>query len=132
MKNRDVRHVEVTKFDELSVKNLYDEFMTLAGVKHYFPDTYPKGRVCDREYMFNIVNTLHENVVSEILKHALEQRHSLNVDFKEKESIMITDHWKNELKDLPMRNTVSESITNTIALFRKKDGWLRCSSRSQR
>ena len=106
--------------------------MTLDGVKHYFPDTYPKGRVCDREYMFNIVNTLHENVVSEILKHALEQRHSLNVDFKEKESIMITDHWKNELKDLPMRNTVSESITNTIALFRKKDGWLLCSSRSQR
>ena len=67
LKNRDVRHVEVTKFDELSVKNLYDEFMALEGVKHYFPDSYPKGRVCDREYMFNIVNTLHENVVSELL-----------------------------------------------------------------
>jgi hypothetical protein len=24
----------------------------------YFPDTFPKGRAPDREYMFNILNTL--------------------------------------------------------------------------
>ena len=49
--------------------------MTLDGVKDYLPDKYHKGRVCDREYMFNVVNTLHENVVTEILNHALSQRH---------------------------------------------------------
>ena len=75
LKNRDVKRVNVIKFDELSVKNLYDNFMTLEGVNDYFPDSYPKGRVCDREYMFNVVNTLHEDVVTEILNHALNQRH---------------------------------------------------------
>ena len=73
--NRDVLNIEVTKFDELSVKKLYENFMMLAGVTYYFPDTYPKGRVCDREYMFNVVNTLHEEVVTEVVQHALKQRH---------------------------------------------------------
>ena len=72
MKNRDIKLVCVTKFDELSVKNLYDGFMQLEGVQLYFPDKYPKGRVCDREYMFNVVHTLHEDIVSEIIQHALK------------------------------------------------------------
>ena len=63
LKNRDVKLVEVTRYDELSVKNLYKKFMELDGVSDYFPDKYPKGRVCDREFMFNVVNTLHEEVV---------------------------------------------------------------------
>ena len=67
MKNRDVKRIEVTRYDELSVKNLYTPFMGLDGVAKYFPDKYPKGRVCDREYMFNIVNTLHEDIVTEMI-----------------------------------------------------------------
>ena len=67
LKNRDVKMVCVTKFDELSVKNLYDGLMQLEGCLLYFPDSYPKGRVCDREYMFNVVNTLHEEIITEIL-----------------------------------------------------------------
>ena len=38
----------------------------------YFPDTYAKGRVCDREYMFNVANTLHGGVVQELISHALK------------------------------------------------------------
>ena len=132
LKNRDLKLIEVTKFDELSVKNLYSHFMTLEGVSMFFPDKYPKGRVCDREYMFNVVNTLHEEVVKEIVDHALIQRHILNEDFATKETIMITDHWKRELETLPLRNTVSHSFTHTISLYRKKDEWFNCSSKSQR
>ena len=94
MKNRDKKGVVVIKYDELSVKNLYEKFMKLEGVAQYFPTTYPKGRVCDREYLFNIVNTLHEDVVTELLEYALEQRYKLNEDFQKKESVMISDHWK--------------------------------------
>ena len=63
LKLKEVKFVSVTKFDELSVKNLYDKFLTLEGVPNYFPNKYPKGRQCDREYMFNVVNTLHEKIV---------------------------------------------------------------------
>ena len=122
----------VTKFDELSVKNLYDGLMQLEGCLLYFPDSYPKGRVCDREYMFNVVNTLHEEIITEILQHALRQRHILNEDFQKQESILISDHWKREFKNLPLKVSVSFQILNTNVSYRKKEGWFNCSSRSRR
>ena len=59
IKKKHVHYIEVPKYDELSVKNLYDKFMSIPLMDKYFPDKYPKGRQCDREYMFNIANTLH-------------------------------------------------------------------------
>ena len=44
LKMREAKFINVTKYDELSVKNLYDKFMSLDGMKFYFPDKYPKGR----------------------------------------------------------------------------------------
>ena len=40
-------------------------------MKLYFPDKYSKGRACDRDYMFNIANTLHPDVIKELIDHAL-------------------------------------------------------------
>jgi len=67
VKLREVKFISVTKYDELSVKNLYDDFMTLVGLKDYFPDKYPKGRQCDREYMFNVANTFYEQITNELI-----------------------------------------------------------------
>ena len=62
LKMREVKFINVTKYDELSVKSLYDDFLTLEGMKFYFPDKYPKGKCCDRDYMFNVANTLYEDM----------------------------------------------------------------------
>jgi len=97
----------VTKYDELSVKNLYDKFMTLPGMIEYFPTKYPKGRQCDREYMFNIANTLYEEITNDLIQHAGLQRNHIESKNKKQESIMISDHWKNELASLPMSIRVS-------------------------
>ena len=67
--------IEVPKYDELSVKNLYDKLLSLDNMEKYFPDSYSKGKSCDREYMFNVANTLHPQVVQELIKHALNQRY---------------------------------------------------------
>ena len=71
LKLSEVKLIQVTKYDELSVKNLYDKFLTLEGMAEYFPSKYPKGRICDREYMFNVANTLHQDVLKELIEHAL-------------------------------------------------------------
>ena len=63
MKKRDVVYIDVPKYDELSVKKLYDNLLSLDGMDKYFPDSYPKGRICDRDYMFNVANTLHHGIV---------------------------------------------------------------------
>ena len=44
LKRKDVQFIKVVKYDELSVKGLYDKFMTLDGMIDYFPAIYPKGR----------------------------------------------------------------------------------------
>ena len=72
LKLKEVKFVNVVKYDELSVKNLYDRFLTLDGMTQFFPAKYAKGRQCDRSYMFNVANTLHENIVKEIIQYALK------------------------------------------------------------
>ena len=70
MKLKDINHIQVPKYDEISVKNLYQKFLKLKEVAKYFPEKYAKGRQCDRDYMFNIVNTLHPEVMEEIVEYA--------------------------------------------------------------
>ena len=70
LKLKDVKFIQVKKYEELSVKNLYDRFLGLSGMKDYFPEKYAKHRQCDREYMFNVANTLHEDEVQELIQHA--------------------------------------------------------------
>ena len=107
LKMREVKFINVTKYDELSVKSLYDNFLTLEGMKFYFPDKYPKGRCCDRDYMFNVANTLYEDMTQEIIHHAHLQRNAVESDKKKNEAVLLSDHWKNELKTLPMSASVS-------------------------
>lgn len=49
-------------------------------MKRYFPDKYAKNRQCDRDYMFNIANSLHPNVVKEVIEYALSQRFKIDED----------------------------------------------------
>ena len=44
IKKKNVLYIDVPKFDELSVKNLYDQLIELDGMAAYFPGKYPKGR----------------------------------------------------------------------------------------
>ena len=114
LKLREVKFVNVTRFDELSVKNLYGRYMELEGFKFYFPTKYPKGRQCEREYMWNVANTLYEDITQEMIQHANLQRNSVNLDNKKKDSVMISDHWKEELKSLPMSISVSFNFITNI------------------
>ena len=44
IKKKNVMYIVVPKFDELSVKGLYEKLLSLPGMINYFPDKYPKGR----------------------------------------------------------------------------------------
>ena len=83
LKLKEVSFVQVVKYDELAVKHLYDDLLDLPLMKQYFPNKYPKGRRCDRDYMFNIANTLHEKIITRIIQHAHNQRHAVESDNKQ-------------------------------------------------
>ena len=74
LKLSDVSPVHMPKYDELSVKNLYAKFKHDKEFMSHFPDHLPQGKLPDRQYFFNILNTLHEDYTQQLLKHAADQR----------------------------------------------------------
>ena len=67
LKMSELKSVNVPKFDELSVKNIFPLISQDPEVLNYFPDDYPKGREPDRTYTFNVLNTLRNQYVQEII-----------------------------------------------------------------
>ena len=55
----DVKRVNMPHYDELSVKGLWGELSQDPEFMTFMPDSFPKGKMCDRTYMFNILNTVH-------------------------------------------------------------------------
>ena len=45
-------------YDELSVVKLWPLMQDDAEFKSFFPSSMPKGRLPDRDYFFNILNTV--------------------------------------------------------------------------
>ena len=79
MKLKEVKFISVPKYDEISVKALYTKLLSLPNMAKYFPDKYPKGRQCDRDYyLFNIAQTLHPEVMSQLIEYAHAHRHDIS------------------------------------------------------
>ena len=68
--------VTVPKYDELSVKNVWPMIKADPDLMKFFPDKLPKGRLPDREYTFNVLNTLKEDYVKGIISHAHKLRNA--------------------------------------------------------
>ena len=67
----------------------------------YFPDKYPKGRQADREFFFNVWNSLHPETVCRLIKHANEQRFGLEADNVREEVIEMTEEFANQFNEMP-------------------------------
>ena len=59
LKLSDVKMINVPKYEELSVKKLFPYLKDDPIFMMYLPDKYPKGHPPDREYFFNVLNTLN-------------------------------------------------------------------------
>ena len=69
---KDVRFINVPMYDELSVKRLWPEMKNSPDFMKYFPDKLPKGRLPDRDYFFNVMNTVNGVYTEQLIKHANE------------------------------------------------------------
>ena len=67
----------------------------------YFPDTFPKNHPPDREYFFNVLNTLNPEYVTKIITHANLSRNKIGTEDQQSDSIEISDAWLEQLKSIP-------------------------------
>ncbi len=98
---KEVSFINVPLFDELSVIKIWPMTKEDKQFMKYFPHKLPKGRVPDREYFFNILNTLYPVYVQEIIRHANSQRNSVANDAQARETIEVTDKWWDALNAVP-------------------------------
>ena len=70
LKMKEVNFCNVPAFDEIGVKAIYDKVVKMEGMAAYFPSSYPKGRICSRQYMYDVWNTIHPEQVAAALKTA--------------------------------------------------------------
>lgn len=131
IKSKDMRYISTPRYDEISVKNLYDKLLRLEGMAQHFPDKYGKGRQCDRDFLFNIANTLHPEVMAELLEYAHAHRHDISGEKQAQETILATEEWAAELKAMPYFSKVSVHVL-TKFLFSVRERWWHYSSRGQR
>ena len=73
---KEVKWVQVPKFEELSVENIMKLMKSDEAFMSYFPDKLPKGRHPGRDYTWNIANTLNETYVAHLIEHANRQRYT--------------------------------------------------------
>jgi len=98
---KSIKMVNVPEFDELSVVNLWPHAKKDEAFMKYFPDKLPKGRHPSREYFFNVMNTLQEEYLQGLIKHAMEQRHSASGLNQETKSIVCSNEMWEKLNALP-------------------------------
>ena len=90
---KEVKRVQVPKFEELSVETIGKLMEKDETFVSYFPDKLPKGRNPGREYTWNIANTLNEQYVAHLINHANRQRYTAENEEKKNQTIEITDEW---------------------------------------
>ena len=83
--------VDVPNYDELSVTELWPHMKVNAAFMRHFPDELPKGRLPQREYFFNIMNTGMTEYLQNLITHAIKQRHSAAAEGMQNETIVVSD-----------------------------------------
>ena len=98
---KDVKFKVIPVYDELAVKKFWPMMQTDAAFMKYFPDKLPKGRLPDRDYFWNIFNTLYEDYVSELVRNANEQRNTVKKQQEAEQVMQVTEGWWEKLNAVP-------------------------------
>ena len=112
-----VRFINAPLFDEIAVKHLYDEVVQQPLMKPYFPDEFPKGCQCDREYFYNLWNTQYSAQCQETIAYANSQRYTVSNEEARQNAIEVSDEWLSELGSMPF---VSKQKGRMSALLKAK------------
>ena len=111
---RDVKFRNIPVYDELAVKKFWPMMKNDAAFMKYFPDKLPSGRLPDRDYFWNIFNTLYEQYVSELVRNAIEQRNTAQAQQEAEQVMQVTEGWWEKLNAVPFISCKSCCLINLL------------------
>ena len=117
LKMSDTRMCNPSRYDEISVTQLYESCLKMSDMPLYFPDNYPKGRKCCRQYFFSILATIHPEYTDKLLKKCKEVRYGADGEAQKSELIEMDPMWQDQLKEFPQFASKFYSIFGSITMF---------------
>ena len=99
-----IKWVNAPMYDEVSVVRIWPEMQEEEEFMQFFPASMPKGRLPDRTYFFNILNTVSEQYMQAIIRHASEQRNTANAEAKAIATIQVSEEWWDKLNSVPFKS----------------------------
>ena len=121
LKKKEVQHVDIPHYEELSVKNIYPMMKDNQNFQQYFPDKYSKGKAPNRDYFFNIMATLEPDYLWQLVEHANQQRMTGEGEMMKSQAIKMSEYWAEQLKAMPYLSSKYNllSIAQMTSLNRK-------------
>ena len=107
----------VPRYDELSVKKFWPLMHSDRAFMQYMPDPTEDGRLPEREYFWNVLNTGQTAYVQQLIAYANEQRMTAQEEGDGGNTIEISEEWWNKLTALPF---VSQNKGKTLHLLKKQ------------
>ena len=102
LKQNEINHMEVPNFQELSVKNMYNDALADPVLSKYLPSKEQlSGKLPERDFFFGILCTLKNQYMKDVIADAQKKRYGVQPDDERKQGILITDTWFAELTKHP-------------------------------
>ena len=98
--------MEVPCYQEISVKNLYEDAMKDELLVKYLPTKEQlSGRLPERDFFFGLMCTLRNQYMKDIIAGAHKARYTVAEDDTKKQAISISEAWMAELQKRPYHSS---------------------------
>jgi hypothetical protein len=106
LKQNEVNRMEVPCYQEISVKNLYEDAVKDEVLARYLPSKEQlAGRLPEREFFFGLLCTLKNQYMKDIIADAHKARYTVADDDAKKQGIVISEAWLAELEKHPFHSS---------------------------
>ena len=96
--------VSIPAYTEQAVKNLWPDLREEPEFAIYFSDAYVPPKCPPKDYFFQVLNHKYPEYLQQILRFAARQRMTTDGEEVKEESVLVTDAWLEELREMPFKS----------------------------
>jgi hypothetical protein len=111
LKQNEVIRLDIPAYQELSVKNLYEDALKDPVLTKYLPTKEQlSNKLPEREFFFGVLCTLRKQYMTDIIQAASNKRFKVSDDDPKRQGIAITDGWFQELMKHPYHSSKQPAL----------------------
>jgi hypothetical protein len=113
LKQNEVIRLDIPGYQELSVKNLYEDALKDPVLTKYLPTKEQlSNKLPEREFFFGVLCTLRKQYMTDIIQDASKKRFKVSDDDPKRQGIAITDGWFQDLMKHPYHSSKRHDFDN--------------------